>query len=87
MVLVTGRHYPFETAKAEEPGKKFKPSLPKLPSPPTLPSLDRTAVDVALESFGIWDEDWANRPAIVAAILRFFDYTWQHLVDYGSYLE
>ncbi|KAL8276623.1 hypothetical protein RQP46_010972 [Phenoliferia psychrophenolica] len=86
MLLVTGRHYPFgpDSASATpEAGVVLPPSL----LPPTFPSLDRTAVGVALEAVGTWSDAWRERPTVLTAVLRFLDYTWQHLVDYGAALE
>lgn len=91
MLLVTGRHYPFGPDNAPAPTAGEKEStvvlLHQSLHPPTFPSLERTAVGVALEAVGTWTDAWHERPAILAAVLRFFDYTWQHLVDYGAALE
>ncbi|GAA5867257.1 hypothetical protein JCM3774_002390 [Rhodotorula dairenensis] len=101
MLLVTGRAYPFSTeteivlsqtegkgkakelTQAEKNAQELAKSLaPKPPRP-----LPRTAVGVALETVGTWSDVWDKQPAVLAAVLRFFDFVWQHLVDYGTALD
>lgn len=36
---------------------------------------------------GTWTESWEVHPALLAAVLRFFDFAFQHLVDYGTALD
>ncbi|GAA5873343.1 hypothetical protein JCM1840_000031 [Sporobolomyces johnsonii] len=100
MLLVTGRHYPFSdlavstTSKDDKgKGKELTPveqasqDLAKSLAPPPPRPLPRTAISVALETVGIWQEAWEERPALLAAVLRFFDFVWQHLHDYGTALD
>ncbi|BGP14773.1 hypothetical protein JCM10213_004289 [Rhodosporidiobolus nylandii] len=99
LLVVTGRHYPFASAsnlvakdekgKSKEltPAEEASQALAKSLAPPALRPLPRTAVGVALETVGIWSEAWKERPALLAAVLRFFDFTWQHLEDYGVALD
>ncbi|GAA5904406.1 hypothetical protein JCM6882_008902 [Rhodosporidiobolus microsporus] len=91
LLLVTGKHYPFTSATDLVPtGKDDKgksDSLAKSLAPPALKPLSRTALGVALETVGTWTEAWKERPALLAAVLRFFDFTWQHLDDYGVALD
>ncbi|GAA5975705.1 hypothetical protein JCM10908_005252 [Rhodotorula pacifica] len=101
MLFVTGRAYPFSTetdillsdagdkdkskelTPAETSARELAKSLaPKAPQP-----LPRTAVGVALETIGTWSDAWETQPAVLAAVLRFFDFVWQHLVDYGTALD
>lgn len=56
-------------------------------SPAKSRSLARTAIGVALETVAIWKEVWQNQPALLSAVLRFFDFTWQHLIDFGTALD
>ncbi|GAA6000131.1 uncharacterized protein JCM10292_003997 [Rhodotorula paludigena] len=101
MILVTGRAYPFsatdelipapsadkgkgaELAPAEKSAQDLAKSLAPAPPKP----LARTAVGAALAALGEWSTLWRDRPAQLAAVLRFFDFAWQHLVDYGSALD
>ena len=100
LLLVTGRHYPFDASSddkgkakaadqsqavdaAEESAKALAKSLAPAPFRP----LPRTAIGVGLETVGTWEEAWEHRPSLLAAVLRFFDFAWQHLVDYGAALE
>ncbi|GAA5936020.1 hypothetical protein JCM1841_002719 [Sporobolomyces salmonicolor] len=100
ILLVTGRHYPFSdlaasTTSKDDKGKskeltpveQASQDLAKSLAPPPLRPLPRTAIGVALETVGIWEEAWKERPALLAAVLRFFDFVWQHLHDYGTALD
>ncbi|GAA6027884.1 hypothetical protein JCM8097_001764 [Rhodosporidiobolus ruineniae] len=98
LLLVTGRHYPFSSssdlvsaAGKDDKGKSKElaasEELAKSLAPPSLRPLPRTALGVALETVGMWSEAWKERPALLAAVLRFFDFTWQHLDDYGVALD
>ncbi|GAA5965963.1 hypothetical protein JCM8115_004778 [Rhodotorula mucilaginosa] len=101
MLLVTGRAYPFSTetdivlshtddkGKGKEltPAEKSAQELAKSLAPKPPRPLPRTAVGVALETVGTWSDAWEKQPAVLAAVLRFFDFVWQHLVDYGSALD
>ncbi|GAA6014140.1 hypothetical protein JCM10207_006110 [Rhodosporidiobolus poonsookiae] len=99
LLLVTGRHYPFSSAsdlvttddkgkgKALTPAEESAQALAKSLAPPPMKPLPRTAIGVALETVGTWSEAWADRPALLAAVMRFFDFTWQHLADFGAALD
>ncbi|KAK4705494.1 hypothetical protein P7C70_g693, partial [Phenoliferia sp. Uapishka_3] len=91
VLLITGRHYLFgldDGKPVESAGKDSAVILGKsLLKPAASPPLERTAVGVALEAVGTWADNWRDRPATLAATLRFLDYTWQHLVDFGPALE
>lgn len=99
MLLVTGRHYPFtfeaassgDTDKGKEkelsPQEESAQALAKSLMPPPFKPLPRTAIGVGLESVGIWAEVWDERPELLASVLRFFDFAFQHLVDYGTALD
>ncbi|GAA5852521.1 hypothetical protein JCM8547_002528 [Rhodosporidiobolus lusitaniae] len=96
LLVVTGRHYPFSSFSdlvptSDDKGKSKEThssqSLSQSLAPPVLKSLPRTALGVALETVGIWSEAWKDRPSLLAAVLRFFDFTWQHLDDYGVALD
>ncbi|GAA5835871.1 hypothetical protein JCM11251_007448, partial [Rhodosporidiobolus azoricus] len=93
LLLVTGKHYPFTSATDLVPVGKDDKGKSKEPTPaeslltPALKPLSRTALGVALETVGTWSEAWKERPALLAAVLRFFDFTWQHLDDFGVALD
>ncbi|KAK4051932.1 hypothetical protein OIV83_002637 [Microbotryomycetes sp. JL201] len=92
LLLVTGRQYPF----VDEPTVKELPKdggIQQLSSsssniaPPPFRQLPRTALGVGLEVVGTWTEAWDDSPELLMAVLRFFDYAFQHLVDYGNALD
>ncbi|GAA6057523.1 hypothetical protein JCM3770_000566 [Rhodotorula araucariae] len=101
MLLVTGRASPFsledlvpaapkdDKGKAKEvsPAEKSAQDLAKSLAPSAPKPLSRTAVGVALTTLGAWKSVWSERPALLAAVLRFFDFAWQHLVEYGPALD
>jgi nuclear pore complex protein Nup188 len=93
MLLITGRHYPFDITKEDDQASaSAKPLVLTLRSstfgsPPSSISLARKAIDVALETIGLWKENWQWHPALLSAVLRFFDFTWQHLIDFGTALD
>lgn len=92
MVLITGRQYPFDSNDATSqvvnpPASTVLTLNNSTTSLPFLKPLDRTAIGVGLETVGIWEESWERTPALLSAVLRFFDYTWQHLIDYGTALD
>ncbi|KAI5479662.1 nucleoporin [Pseudohyphozyma bogoriensis] len=94
ILLVTGRQYPFaegDHSKEKQLSEKEKEGdaliLSKSVAPPTFRPLPRTAIGVGLETIGTWRESWEAHPALLAAVLRFFDFAWQHLVDYGTALD
>lgn len=101
MILVTGRSSPFsiddivpvvpkdDKGKAREltDAEKAAQDLAKSLAPSAPKPLSRTAIGVALSTLGTWTTIWADRPALLAAVLRFFDFAWQHLVEYGSALD
>ncbi|SCV71090.1 BQ2448_2678 [Microbotryum intermedium] len=103
ILIVTGRHFPFsiegDQAKLLEPvdeGKENKAltateesaqALYKSLAPPAMKPLPRTALGVGLETIGIWNETWTEQPDLLASVLRFFDFVFQHLVDYGDALD
>ncbi|GAA5969808.1 hypothetical protein JCM11641_008047 [Rhodosporidiobolus odoratus] len=73
--------------KERTPAEESAQTLAKSIAPPSLRPLPRTALGVALETVGIWTEAWKERPALLAAVLRFFDFAFQHLDDYGASLD
>ncbi|BGP46895.1 hypothetical protein JCM10450v2_002746 [Rhodotorula kratochvilovae] len=101
MLLVTGRASPFavedlvpaapkdDKGKAKEltPAEKSAQDLAKSFAPSAPKPLSRTAVGVALTTLGAWKNVWSERPALLASVLRFFDFAWQHLVEYGPALD
>ncbi|GAA5840892.1 hypothetical protein JCM9279_001252 [Rhodotorula babjevae] len=101
MLLVTGRSSPFsiddlvpappkdDKGKARElnDAEKAAQELAKSLAPSAPKPLSRTAIGVALSTVGTWSTIWAERPALLAAVLRFFDFAWQHLVEYGPALD
>ncbi|GAA6058665.1 hypothetical protein JCM10212_004076 [Sporobolomyces blumeae] len=99
LLLVTGRQYPFSeeaslpSAGEKGKGKESTASEPKLVAlarslaPPPQKPLARTAIGVALETVGTWRDAWADRPTVLVAVLRFFDFVWQHLAEYGPSLD
>ncbi|BGP61149.1 hypothetical protein NBRC10512v2_002466 [Rhodotorula toruloides] len=103
LLVVTGRAYPFPTSandlvpdsatddkgktKEVTPAEKSAQELAKSLAPKPPPPLPRTAISLALEKLASWSDSWKEEPAVLAAILRFLDFTWQHLVDYGTALD
>jgi len=101
MLLVTGRSSPFsiddlvpappkdDKGKARElnDAEKAAQELAKSLAPSAPKPLSRTAIGVALSTLGTWSTVWSERPALLAAVLRFFDFAWQHLVEYGAALD
>ncbi|KPV76212.1 uncharacterized protein RHOBADRAFT_52251 [Rhodotorula graminis WP1] len=101
MLLVTGRSSPFsiddlvpappkdDKGKARElnDAEKAAQELAKSLAPSAPKPLSRTAVGVALSTLGTWSSIWSERPALLASVLRFFDFAWQHLVEYGPALD
>ncbi|GAA5910922.1 hypothetical protein JCM8208_006688 [Rhodotorula glutinis] len=101
MLLVTGRSSPFsiddlvpapakdDKGKAREldDAEKAAQELAKSLAPSAPKPLSRTAIGVALSTLGTWSAIWSERPALLASVLRFFDFAWQHLVEYGPALD
>ncbi|KDE07549.1 hypothetical protein MVLG_02220 [Microbotryum lychnidis-dioicae p1A1 Lamole] len=103
ILIVTGRHFPFfiegdqaKLLESADAGKENKAltaaeedarALYKSLAPPAIKPLPRTALGVALETIGIWNETWTDQPDLLASVLRFFDFVFQHLVDYGDALD
>ncbi|GAA5938294.1 uncharacterized protein JCM15063_000694 [Sporobolomyces koalae] len=95
MLLVTGEQYPsFDLAltKADSADKgKAKiqsqallgVSVAGLGTKP----LGRTAYGIAVDSLESWRTSWTERPTVLAAMLRFLDFVWQHLADYGDSVD
>ncbi|KAM0755748.1 hypothetical protein T439DRAFT_320460 [Meredithblackwellia eburnea MCA 4105] len=96
ILIVTGKHYPFGPDEAEtEKSALTKSTLPEDPSlalaktivPPSFRPLPRTAIGIALETVGTWTDTWMPDPALLSSVLCFFDFVWQHLIDYGTALD
>lgn len=99
MLFVTGRAYPIHDLEKKGKGKEIEVvekvsqaeeearALAKTLAPAPFKPLSRTAIGVALETIGLWNEAWEETPILLAAVLRFFDFTWQHLVDFGPALD
>lgn len=100
---MTGRAYPFPNAvtdlvpgaatddkgKTKEitPAEKSAQELAKSLAPKPPQPLPRTAISLALEKLTSWSDSWKEEPAVLAAVVRFLDFTWQHMVDYGTALD
>jgi nuclear pore complex protein Nup188 len=94
MLLVTGSQYPSGSDQEQEDGKsKDKPAdagaliLKSSTAPAIFQPLPRAAITVAMESLESWSTMWEHSPSLLAAVLRFFDFVWQHLLDYGTALD
>ncbi|GAA5836692.1 hypothetical protein JCM3766R1_006993 [Sporobolomyces carnicolor] len=95
MLLVTGRQYPaFDLSlstrsSTDEKGKAKEEaqSLLKSISFPTTKPLSKTAIDSVIETLGAWRDHWKTQPTLLAAVLRFLDFVWQHLANYGDAIE
>ncbi|KAM0788291.1 hypothetical protein ACM66B_001436 [Microbotryomycetes sp. NB124-2] len=89
LLLVTGRQYPFvddADSEASPDGAQhvaLGKSLARLP----FKQLPRTGLGVGLEVVGTWTDAWEDSPELLMAVLRFFDFAFQHLVDYGNSLD
>ncbi|GAA5946680.1 hypothetical protein JCM3765_000347 [Sporobolomyces pararoseus] len=91
-LLVTGRQFPafgMSTATSDDKGKgkEDTQSLLKSISFPASKPLSRTAFDIVLEALGSWRGNWKEQPTLLAAIVRFLDFVWQHLATYGDAIE
>ncbi|KAK4058282.1 hypothetical protein OIO90_000439 [Microbotryomycetes sp. JL221] len=93
LLMVTGRQYPFvEEGQQQQDAKDSASagqivSLAKSIAPPPFKPLPRTALGVGLEIVGTWTEAWEQSPELLMSVLRFFDFVFQHLVDYGTALD
>ncbi|KAK4331772.1 nucleoporin [Rhodotorula toruloides] len=103
LLVVTGRAYPYPTAvndpvpasaiddkgktKEATPAEKSVQELAKSLAPKPPQPLPRTAISLALEKLASWSDSWKEEPAVLAAVLRFLDFTWQHMVDFGTALD
>jgi hypothetical protein len=92
-LIVTGRQFPafdLSTSKTGDKGKGKEdapqPLLKSISFPASKP-LSKTAFDIILETLGSWRNNWKDQPTLLAAILRFLDYVWQHLATYGDAVE
>ena len=86
MLFITGRHYPFTQDKGKGKAVDQTSDLAII-STPFFHPLPRTAIGVALEVVSIGKEMITDSPALLAVVLRFFDFTWQFLTDFGSALD
>ncbi|GAA6010477.1 hypothetical protein JCM11491_006957 [Sporobolomyces phaffii] len=88
-LLITGQQYPaFDFAPTDKgKGKEDSQLLFKSIAFPDNKPLSRTAFDIVVESLGSWRDTWKEQPMVLTAILRFLDYVWQHLADYGDAIE
>ncbi|GAA5898786.1 Nup188p [Sporobolomyces salmoneus] len=95
-LLVTGRQFPaFDLslsttgtpANDKGKGKEDAQPLYKSISFPANKPLSRTAFDTIIDSLQSWRDNWKTQPPLLAAILRFLDFVWQHLANYGDAIE
>ena len=90
MLFITGRHYPFANS-VEDKGKgkatDQTTDISTMISTPFFRPLPRTAIGVALEVVSISTETFPDSPALLAAVLRFLDFLFQFLTDFGSALD
>lgn len=97
LLLVTGKHHPFGVDDPDDKGKGkanqnesaaeiAAQALAKSLAPAPVKPLAHTAIGVALELVAGWTPAWKS-PAVLHAVLSFFDFTWQHLVDFGTTLD
>ena len=91
MLVVTGSQHTaldLSLTTTSDKGKSKEQTQPSpLPRPTLGKPLAKTALDIVVEKLGSWRSSWENEPEVLASILRFLDYVWQHLADYAESID
>lgn len=87
-LFLTGRHLATHAeSRIAASGQTNSSNTNKVSSDEGNPHIGRTAMEVAAEALEISDELWESKPALLEAILRFFDTAWQHSLEHFNAFE
>lgn len=91
MLVVTGSQHTALDLALTTTSDKGKTKEQTQASPLSRPSLSKplstTALEIVVDKLGSWRSSWENEPEVLASILRFLDYVWQHLADYAESIQ